>query len=384
MKNIIIYIFIVFSFGLNLKAQENDYWFLFQDDKTNLLGFKDIQGNIKIKPKFTGLIGARLFKNIIPVSEKKYIDDFNNYESINYYLLKNGRKVGVDSLYLSPDIELDCENEGKIRFRDNKKTRKVGFFDYTGEIVIPCEYDEASRFYNGLAVMLKNGKRTCYDKEKSIEDYDCEHWFWEGNWLLINDKNEVLIENLNLADIVDIDWYSFKMSEDSISNGTYKSFPAKNGYISFKDLKVDFENWFKTVFLKNIDDKQCIKSIFLNEITIGKKTTWKSNEKFNGKFQEYAWFIDTKENFWLNNESLFENEVLNFLKEEFEFSIRKGDTPILFNEYNNFDYQNDCGWFDNERFPYFKVSFKRKDKRNSFNYFGFIKTDVGYKLLEIN
>lgn len=128
-----------------------------------------------------------------------------------------------------------------------------------------------------------------------------------------------------------------------------------------------------------------LKVFFLNEITIGKKTTWKSNEKFNGKFQEYAWFIDTKENFWLNNESLFENEVLHFLKEEFEFSIRKGDTPILFNEYNNFDYQNDCGWFDNERFPYFKVRFKRRNKEKSnFNYFGFIKTNAGYKLLEIN
>src|SRR5690554_6598971 len=132
MKNIIVYIFIVFSFNSKLKAQENDDWILFQDDKTNLLGFKDIEGNIKIHPKFTGLIGARLFKNIIPVSEKKYMDDFNNYESINYYLLKNGHKVGIDSLYLSLDIALDCENEGKIRFRDNTKTEKVGFFDYTG------------------------------------------------------------------------------------------------------------------------------------------------------------------------------------------------------------------------------------------------------------
>lgn len=38
MKNIILYIFIVLSFGLDLKAQENDNWILFQDDKTNLLG----------------------------------------------------------------------------------------------------------------------------------------------------------------------------------------------------------------------------------------------------------------------------------------------------------------------------------------------------------
>lgn len=38
MKNIILYIFIVLSFGLDLKAQENDNCILFQDDKTNLLG----------------------------------------------------------------------------------------------------------------------------------------------------------------------------------------------------------------------------------------------------------------------------------------------------------------------------------------------------------
>jgi|SRR5690606_21946671 len=51
----------------------------------------------------------------------------------------------------------------------------------------------------------------------------------------------------------------------------------------------------------------------------------------------------------------------------------------------NFDYKNDCGWFDNERFPYFEVRFKRRNKEKSnFNYFGFIKTDAEYKLLEIN
>lgn len=317
------------------------------------------------------------------MSEKRYINDPKKYESINYYLLKDGRKIGVDSLYLSIDIGLDCESEGKIRFRDNKKTEKVGFFDYKGKIVIPCEYDEASPFYNGLAVVLKNGKRTCYDEEKSL-DNDCEHWFWKGNWMLINDKNEVLIEDLNLDEIIDVDWYSYSTNEDYATNNLYKSFEGKNGYIYFKNLKLDFENWFYEVFLKKVTDDQFIENILHNEITIGKKTIWESERKYDNKFQQYAWFIDSKENFWLNNKSQFEKEGLNFTDEEFKISILRGDAPILFNEYSNFYYRNDCGWFDNQKFPYFEVYIKRENKRNELNYFGFIRTESGYKLLEIN
>lgn len=52
-------------------SQEND-WFSYIDSTTNLVGYKDVYKDVKIKPKFISTFGINSkFRNIIPVMEKK-------------------------------------------------------------------------------------------------------------------------------------------------------------------------------------------------------------------------------------------------------------------------------------------------------------------------
>ena len=118
-----------------VKAQSN-YWHAFENSKSRLIGFKNKKGGIEIPAKFDNLSKQTIFNNIIAVHEYK--------SDKTYYLLKNGNRIGIDSMYVF-DNGYDEENEGKIRFRD-KKTDKVGFFDIKGKIVIPAEYDDAATF----------------------------------------------------------------------------------------------------------------------------------------------------------------------------------------------------------------------------------------------
>ena len=44
------------------------------------------------------------------------------------------------------------------------KSDKYGFIDKTGNEVVPCKYDIASDFREGLAIVEMNGKRGYIDK----------------------------------------------------------------------------------------------------------------------------------------------------------------------------------------------------------------------------
>lgn len=74
-------------------SQSSDVWTSFPNKDTTLIGFKDKNGTIKIAPKFTGFTIAGKFENIIAVSE----DENGKWKS--YYLTKQGKIVGRDSLY---------------------------------------------------------------------------------------------------------------------------------------------------------------------------------------------------------------------------------------------------------------------------------------------
>ncbi|WHT39712.1 hypothetical protein QNH98_03240 [Myroides sp. mNGS23_01] len=75
----------------------------------------------------------------------------------NYYLTKEGRSVGVDSLYIF-DNGSDCESEGFIRFRDSK-TDQAGMFNSKGDIAIPAVYNDLTRVRNGMIIGLKGAEK---------------------------------------------------------------------------------------------------------------------------------------------------------------------------------------------------------------------------------
>src|SRR5690606_20552659 len=90
----------IFS-GLVANAQDSGPWFAFPNKDSSLIGFKDMTGAIRIAPKFMGLTTAKKFEHIMAVME------IGTYRS--YYLTKNGKETGVDSLYVS-DVTADCES----------------------------------------------------------------------------------------------------------------------------------------------------------------------------------------------------------------------------------------------------------------------------------
>src|SRR5687768_8162232 len=161
-----------------LLAQSNDPWFSFWNKDTSLIGFKDKNGIVKIEPKFNGLTTGGKFENIIAVTEEI------NGSWNSYYLTKTGRMIGKDSLHIF-DNSTDCENEGFIRFHD-QKTDKAGMFNIKGDIAIPATYNDITRVRNGMIIALTGAKK------KQLG----EHYSWEGGrQLLIDTNNNVIIDN---------------------------------------------------------------------------------------------------------------------------------------------------------------------------------------------
>ena len=156
--------------------QKQHLWISYWDSVSERGGYTDAEGNIKIPARF--MICPDVFNNIIAVVDS----------TGSYFLLKDGRRVGRDSVYLF-DLTPDFESEGKIIYHD-VKTDMVGFFDSTGKVVIPAVYNAANSFHNGVAVVYKNGRK------KYAEDH--EHWrLIDGKSVLINAKNEVVIDSLD-------------------------------------------------------------------------------------------------------------------------------------------------------------------------------------------
>jgi hypothetical protein len=211
MKKYLIITFVFFNIFNSFSQNEKNNWVSFKDEKDDeLIGYKDLNGEIKIEPKFTFLTSSIVFENIIPVFEKTNVKNKDDFETTQYYLLKNGKKIGVDSLYVS-DFALDCENEDKIRFRD-PKTDKVGFFDKNGKVIIPAIYNDAREFHNGLAIVIKDAKRICWEGKEYSKENQCEHWSWIGNTQIINNQNELILDNVDLEEFQNIDWYSLQIN----------------------------------------------------------------------------------------------------------------------------------------------------------------------------
>ena len=212
-------------------AQINNNWYIYHDVKKEVNGYKDSKGKIKILARFNGLTSALVFRNIIAVSDA--------VTNKSYYLLKSGKKVGTDSLYVW-DMSFDCEQEGKIRFRDNN-TDKVGFFGTNGKVAIPAKYSDARPFYNGLAVVLHHGKRICAGGGEVNMKNPCEHWSWDGITAIINSRGQIVADSLDINKLQNINWYSRQIGNTSANDATRVSIKAKNGtYYSFINYEKEF------------------------------------------------------------------------------------------------------------------------------------------------
>ena len=353
-------------------------WLRYTDKKSGLWGYKDPNGVIQIVPRFHLLTAADSFYNIIAV------DDAVSESS--YYLLKNGKRLGRDSLY-SFDATYDCESEAKIRFR-NWKTRLLGFFNQNGETIIPAEYNYASPFHNGLSVALRDGHFF----------QDGEHWGWQGGkWVLINDRNEILADSLNIdGDNNTINWYSKRENAVEIDSGISIHIRGTNGLVySFVDYEREFRRWFKAEFLNTIsfgstEDKKRL--LFPKIRYWSEKSGWviKRGDQFLNKFPAILSIDRFKES---------ELKKLQISPDDLGLNDYIFDAPV----YRK--YHDGCGNHNASRFPLFEVmiSFYKKrvspipetgnssysDFEKAFeldhqDHFGFLRTELGYRLISVS
>lgn len=267
MKNIIqLFLLLISSFYF---SQQDTNWYTFYNSDSTKIGYKDAKGNVRIEPKFElAMTNSKVFKDVVIVWEYA-----KNYSGEKYYLNKEGKKFGKDSIYIF-DFTFAEESEGKIKFRDSK-TDKVGFFDKNGQVVIPAIYNDAGDFHNGLAIIMKDGVRKCWkeNNEKQPEYPNCEHWSWEGKTIMINTNNQELFEipKENFTNSIDYNnvYKNFKLNEN-VDSDIYTSYKGNDGNIySFYSPEKDFKKWFETKFLPDFKTNgRIIGKYFTNSIEL--------------------------------------------------------------------------------------------------------------------
>lgn len=344
-------------------SQQNDIWYSFQDEKTELKGFKDANDSVVLPAKYGIFTVANKFDKIIAAQEFK-----DNYTLVEeYYLLKDGTKFGRDSLYVF-DFSYPCESEGFIKFQDKKKGL-VGFFNTKGKIGIPAEYSAVTQMRNGTFVALKNATKKYWNNNKHV--YGCNHWNWNGGTkYLVDSTNTILIKNFKSNEA--LNFYSLKITDKPVKSEIRDSFLGVNGkYYSFINNKKEFELFFNTL-LDNLSIESLQKNSY-NEVVYSDKNGWNSKPK--------DIFLKEKGNTILKR---FKNLKIDTVK----YSINIDDyTPNASNlEYLFEKRKNNCGDLNTSKYPIINVLVNYYNKNKDFlfqDHYDFIKINNKYRLLSV-
>lgn len=342
---------------MTLLGQGKDTWTSFWNKDTTLVGFKDKNGVVRIRPRFTGLLRANKFDEIMGVTEKKN----KSWES--YYLTKSGRIVGRNNLYVY-DNGADCESEGFIRFRDNK-THKVGMFDRNGNIAIPAHYNNLSMVMNGLIIAHQDAH---WDEKKRSEVFPYP-WIG-GKYVLINTHNKTLIDSF-YADH-DLNYYTLRISTSPDPDTVRRNFKAQDQrYYSFIDFDKEFTAWLKTSLLDNFTKENLLNAAY-RQIAF-----WKEPD---------GWVSDPKSSFINRNFDLIKTKLLQLNSKECDYHIfNEGLNPFIYEAEEYKHYFNTCGEPKEWLYPVKTIVINYKDKMDLLqDHFEFLRTDKGYKLISIS
>tara|TARA_R110002072_G_scaffold20671_25_gene74741 strand:+ start:4357 stop:5454 length:1098 start_codon:yes stop_codon:yes gene_type:complete len=357
MKKIILILLLFVTITSN--AQDNQLWFAFWDSDTTYIGFKDINGEIKIEPNLVGFTTAKKFDKIMAVIE----DDDGNYK--NYYLTKSGKKVGVDSLFIY-DNASDCESEGFIRFMD-KKTEMVGMFNQNGEIAIPAKYNALSRVENGLLIGVKGAKKDFWDEHK---ESGCNHFSWKGGkQCLMDTKGQILAENFDYSRY--LNFYSLKIETEPINDSIRQEFKGVNGkYYSFIDFEKEFNTKFKSLLSSNFT-----KDNLLN-MSFDSIYYWKDRQ---------GWISEPKTDFMNRNFEIVKDRLLQLVSPNTEYTIFvQGLNPYIYESESFAKYFNNCGEARESKYPVMNIVINNKIGGELVqDHFDFLKTDKGYELISM-
>jgi WG containing repeat len=347
-----ILLLILCGYCLRISAQTIDTWTAFWNSDTTLFGFKDAKGTIVIPPKFNPFSTATSFDDIIAVVEG------DGDTAKPYYLTKAGKIAATDSLYMF-DNTPDCENEGFIRFYD-KKTDQTGLLDRSGTVVIPAMYSELSRVTNGVLCGLLNAEKKCADP-------DCEHYNrYGGTWVLLDTTNTTLIDNFN--DSAAINFYSLVKSTNPSPDSIRLSFKAKDGsYYSFIDYNKEFRTWLLSEICKNPTPQ---KLTLISHPTLQYETS-------------DGWVAIDRNNFIRKHHKLLKKEFKKLLDVKTDhFMTIGGLNPYIYTSTEFKVCFNNCGEAREWKYPLVTLVVNHLNKGEPVqNYYEFLRTDDGYKLV---
>lgn len=358
----------------------SDIWIGFFDPESELIGYKDKSGQVRVPPLYSPHLGnAAYFKNIAALVE----GGEGPRASRSYYLLKDGRKVGFDSLY-SFDWSFDCEQEGMIRFRD-KKSDRVGFFDSTGKVAISAMHGDASPFNNGYSIVVSDAKRISWDDGEECKEpgeHRCEHWHWVGTPKIINTRNEVLaVGESMLCPSEERDCspnlYTLRL-DTAIDDSTYRRAIWLNGrVVSFQDNLLAFRRWIHEALAEDLGTDRILSH--LHDTVIFRREKWKGDDSSRAACLDGRDGVRTGRDFWKLNRNSIQGLLQRIYRNDPETSIRVVQMPSMIAHYSFRQYQTTCSEYDDNRFPWIDVSFSEGD-RGIMHTLGFIRGDAGFKL----
>ena len=276
-----------------------------------------------------------------------------------------------DSLYIS-DMTSDCEQEGTIRFRD-PVTDKVGFFGKNRKVIIPAAFNDARPFYNGLALVIHDGKRICEDGSAYVAG-SCEHWIWDGITALINTNGVIVADSIDMMATENLNWYSCKVTEEPGDTTLYSSIKATNKkYYTFINYQKEFNSWFYQQFLIRLQTD--ILSYCFDELQV--EGLWK--QKFRKKYSKGKFLADYGTVVQKKMQAVRAGQIETFI-------VTEGLNALIYNTKKFKPFYTVCDEPDTAKFPSFDVITNHYNTKHELNYqehFSFLRTDKGYKLIAV-
>ena len=368
MKQLVLPLLLLPAAASSAQTLAESVWTRFDKQEKNerKFGYKDAAGHLRIPARFGQFTHAITFRHIIAVNE--------DATQKQYYLLKSGRHVGRDSVYMF-DYTFDCESEGKIRFHSRAKNR-VGFLNGQGRVVIPAVYNYVTPFHNGLAIGLAGARAKCFSGEK--DTVTCEHPGWVGGrTVLINERNEVLLNLPAGFGWPRLNLYSANSNAAASDTATTITLRAINGdRYSFIDYEKEFAHWFYNVFVPAVRSGKAenVLPLCYTELTT-------SSRPFKGwQHVERAAFV---QKFY---ESELRPKIGALQRGASSVDIFSSDLNMLIFPSQNFQrFLTDCGEHAQDKYPAFEVVLTYPAQvgaqHNTYqNHFEFIRTANGYRL----
>lgn len=363
---------------VSCKSQLNDrdIWVSFEDKTKQLYGFKDLQGNITVSPKYW-LCETDTFRTIA----------FVGIEHEGWVCIdKKLNKLFKPFIY---DNGIDFFQNGLIRIEENKK---VGFADMNGKIVIQPTYDFVLPFDKNFTAFYSGGKYECMEKEIT----NCEHFHWTGGlWGFINRNNDTLIQpTLTHEQLFDLNIAS--LTDKNPNSTSYTSIKGKSKTYYIENVQKSFDAFFKD-FLEQVENNNFS---YFNSICYPniKCTYCLLNTK-----QEYDSLVKAKlyypDNFFTETRSKEVFPTSKFVKEDYSLVFSKQslknlrdtvitETLIDFSNYQYlFPFRNDTLFLKylNPDQSYYKIDVivsHYEDKQISYQeHYNFLKTDEGIKFI---